>query len=513
MTSSTMRPRTAAPIRWHSWQSGFVAVFSLITASTAVAERPFFRPARSSTPPPSLSPAVPPTPVSGTPDNEPTLAAPAIPALKTPVLPLEVPPDSPRTVVALRPTGSACVSIDLSREYLNRLIATPRQDAGPVNDFVLGARVEGEQTTHTIVSIATRPSAQNARLDVVLEGETCSKTTAVTPQAAIDMTGKQRFDLHKSVEFDGARFITRSPGTQLDVCQQNHRARTGASGIPVVNSIAETIALNQANLRQPLARQEAARRVASRVIPSFNTAIDARLGAANDWLANLSTSLPRLYAFITSSRWSSTDQTITGELPGAAAVNSPAPPVRGGATVRVHESFMLSLATAAQLNGREITIEEIRRWIGIFSDDLRGSPQNNSFDLPPLTAPSDVSLRLADDEPLLAQYGNGEFRVILRVAIRAGEGVELPIHRITVGYSVRRAGDAFQLDPLPVSVIAESTATLVTGAVEQVIQSQIESRLQPVTIFAEAIPPMPNGKRPRVSDVVLENGWLTVVFD
>ena len=129
-----------------------------------------------------------------------------------------------------------------------------------------------------------------------------------------------------------------------------------------------------------------------------------------------------------------------------------------------------------------------------------------------LTTPVTATLRLADDNPLSFRFQNNEVRVVLRASIRAGDSVELPIHRITIGYSVRRVGDAFELQPLPVSVAAEASGPI-TDTVEQLIKSRIESRLQQVTITADAIPPTANGVRPRVSDVTAENGWLTVAFD
>jgi len=531
-----------------------VAVGMVGVVSPALADRRFFRRVQSSTvPAPSLTPARPAVPPAEpvrpqiapsepglTPADEPTLAAPltdaprfvapglpgvpsipSVPALKTPTLPDEsfsrqpiVLPRAtpPQTITSLRPSGAACLLIDVTAAYLNNLISTPRQDAGPVNDVVLGARVEGEQTTQSSVAVRAVPSLQSASLDVNLGGESCTRTTATTAQAAIVMAGRQKFSLHKSVEFDGARFITRTPSTQLESCQQNLRARTGASQIPVVNSIVETIALNQANLRQPLARQETARQVTNRVVPPFNQAIDERLGAANDWLTNLSTTLPNAHAFLTSGRWSSTETALTGQVAATVPVETPAPAIRGGATVRIHESLAASLSVALQLNGREITIEEIRRWIDLFGDDL-GGPSTPASIMPPLTAPTNVSLRLADEEPLTLSYQNDEFRVVLRASIRAGDTVDLPVHRVTIGYAIRRLGDSFELQPLPVAVQAEASGTFVAETIEQVIKTQIEARLRPVTISADAIPAMANGRRPRVSDVTSANGWLTVVFD
>ncbi len=541
---------------------GALLALAVGLGSAARADRPFFRPARSTVPapgltpqqqPPRVAPTPAPSPASASPsilapwpaEPTPTLAPlpaavptpalpltdaprftpPGVPALKTPALPLEPGPDlsppvltpgfqsAPQSITSLRAGSDQALLIDVRTDFLNRLIATPRQDAGAVNDLILGARVAGEQTTQTTVSLRTIPASEMARLEVVLDGETCTRTTAVTPQVAIDTRGRQRFDLQKSVEFDGRRFMTRTPATTLDACQQNVRARTGASGIPVVNSIAETIALNQANLREPLARQETARRVTSRVVPPFNEAIDQRLGAANDWLAQLADRLPNLHDFLTSGRWSTTDQSISGQLAGLAGVSTSPPPARGGASLRIHESIAAAAASATQLQGREITIEELRRWIEVFDADLSGETPSAAPALPPLTAPGDASLRLADSDPILTEFQNGEIRVTLRASIRAGDLVELPIHRIVIGYSVQASGPAIELQPLPVTVSAETAELIVGAAVEKVIQSQIESRLEPITISPDAIPALENGARPRISEIVSQNGWLMVVFD
>ncbi|HVJ85921.1 MAG TPA: hypothetical protein VM452_09780 [Caulifigura sp.] len=556
-----MRPAAALVLCW-----------IVSTTTVAQADRPFFRAARkqSSVPAPSLAtpqrPAVPEGSITPAPTSEPqpTLAprtdrgpapaapfqspltdaprfsAPGVPTLKTPPLPLEpdatpkptpaapaftppavvpftpVPtPSSPvvaptETITSWRATGDACLLIDVSTEYLNRFVATPRQDAGPVNDLVLGAKVEGEQTTRSTVSLRALPSQQSAKLEVLLDGETCTRTTAMTPQAAIAMSGRQRFDLQKSVEFDGRTFLTRTPATQLESCQQNLRARTGASGIPVVNSIAETIVLNQANQRQPLARQETARRVTSRVVPPFNEGIDQRLAVANDWLGRLAASTPNLHQFITSGRWMSTDRMVAGSLAGMETPSAPPPPARGGASVRIHESFAASLAAATQLNGREIPVDQLRRWISDFDSDLSG---NSVGPLPSLSEPVDASIRLAESNPLQAAYQNGEIRVTLRASLRAGNTVELPVHRITIGYAIERLGGTMTLRPLPVTVVSESNELVVGSAVEKLIQTQIESRLEPVTISPTAIPAAANGVRPAVADVSSENGWLVVVFE
>jgi hypothetical protein len=544
------------PARRFFLRAALVALATLTAVSGSAAQRRFFRPAQSSIPAPSFAPAAPSPPTvppyspqvapaeptladpAGTPkaplSDAPRFTAPGVPTLKTPALPLQpaIPPASirplpqsltpalirpqtpttppPQTITSLRPDGSPCLLIDVTTAYLNRLVSTPRQDAGPVSDTILGARVQGEQTTQSAVWIRTLPCSELARLDVNLGGQSCTRTTAVTPQAAIDMSGRQKFDLHKSVEFDGARFITRTPATQLDVCQQNLRARTGASQIPVVNSIAETIALNQAELRQPLARQEAARRVTNRVVPPFNQAIDDRLAAANDWLTNLSTTAPNAYTFLTTAHWSSTETGVNGQLLASAPVETAAPPIRGGATVRLHESFGPSLSTALSLNGREISVDRIRNWIGVFGADVSGHSEGS---VPTLPAASNASLRLADDRPLSFLFRDNELRIVFRASIRAGEEVELPVHRVMVGYSIRPSGDSFELQPLPVSVEAEAGQSVVSTAVEQVIRTQIESRLQPITITADIIPPTASGVRPRVSDVTAENGWLTVAFD
>ncbi len=103
--------------------------------------------------------------------------------------------------------------------------------------------------------------------------------------------------------------------------------------------------------------------------------------------------------------------------------------------------------------------------------------------------------------------------MVFRAGIRAGDGLELPVHRIVVGYAVRHTGEQIELMPLPVTVTDEGQSTLVSGAIEEAIRSRIASRLQPVTISSRAIPTLANGTQPRIADVAAGNGWLTIVLD
>lgn len=487
-----------------AWVVGAAAA---IIGASALADRPFFRPGRDAilTPRYVKSPTV----TAGVP------SLPALPALEIVPTPSESLRIAPQQVVVQRIAGVPAAIFVVNEQYLNRLIAQPTQNSGPVTDCVFGARVRGEQNTQTATQLDFLPCDARARFDVQLQGTVQSRTTAVTPQAQVESAGRQKFDVRKSVEFDGARFLTRSPGALLDSCQQNLAARTTVGrNLPVVAPIADSIALNEANRRRPLAQQEAARRITARVAPAFNSAIDERLGQFNDGLTQWDVSYPVLSQFAKTSAWHSTDQQIVAELPPSVSVDQTPPSDDGGASLRVHETTAEFLATFTKLNGRRITVAELQSWIAVFGRDLSG-PSGQGPGNAPLFVPDagDATLRLADDKALTARFRDGQIVVTIRAAIQPATGVELPVHRVEIGYQIRQADRRIELEPLTAVVQAEAADSMLTNAVETLIQSQIQSRLTPVTVPDDLFSVMPNGTRPRLKSVTSEKGWLTVVVE
>ena len=165
----------------------------------------------------------------------------------------------------------------LSQKFLNELIWVESQDAGPVRDCILGAQVVGSQQTETSVHVRFVPSDSQAQLEFQLTGMTRNTTESRTPEAVIQSEGNHRFEVGKSVQFDGQKFLTRSPSAMLFPCQNNRAARTPASAIPILGPLVSEYALSVANQSRPESERITAERITQQVVPEFDSAVDKRL--------------------------------------------------------------------------------------------------------------------------------------------------------------------------------------------------------------------------------------------
>jgi hypothetical protein len=409
--------------------------------------------------------------------------------------------------------------IRLTDEFANRFLARVDQTNGPVNDYVLGARVTGEQSTETRVSFDFVPSEITAKFDVVLQGVTNSRTTNVTRQAMIDSTARQQFDVRKRVEFDGMQFVTRSPEAVIDGCHQNHQARTPASRVPVIGSIASTVALMAANRYQPVARAEGARRLTERLAPELNNRVDERLSTMNEALAGARQPSSRLASLLDGGfRCRTSDHDLNAEIQfGSETPAFPAPPVSStaGASVRVHSSAVTAWLTAVAGGGREVPAAEIDRWLAEQRDRLELAREPNGDDDRPLFNPADgVTLVLDEHVPVSVRFVDQQFQIILRVTLRPAVGPELPDRRIVIAYDVRHEADHVLLTPRPPGISSDSpvmgSATL-DSAAHEIVRQQIESRLEPVIIPATLIVPISQTGTPlTLQGLTLSDGWLAI---
>ncbi len=212
------------------------------------------------------------------------------------------------------PTGCG-IHIAATERFLDELIRVESQEEGPVRDCILGAEVVGSQSTETQVRVQLIPDPDQARFDIVLRGTTRNQTENRTSQAVIQADGNHRFDIAKSVQFDGKQLLTRSPAAWLYPCQRNRSAFTPASAIPILGPLVSQYALGIAEQQRPEAERITANRITQRVAPQFDKAIDSRLASLNrGLLQSLPQILPQFGIETPSTRVHTTDQELIASL-------------------------------------------------------------------------------------------------------------------------------------------------------------------------------------------------------
>jgi hypothetical protein len=537
-------PRDAARSRW--WRSAALCSVLCLCAVTFVhGDRSFFRarrPSRNSfvarpvaanpnaapaplSLPPIPNPSIPPESITAPPlpvpsqlnGSEPT------PALAPPVI-SEPAPTTPRPLPQQQSVGRAAsdenIFVTVNEAFLNQLASRTNETAGPVHDCVLGAQVTGQQKTDSRVRIELLPSPTTAKFDVVVSGVTQSTTTAVTPQASVDSTAEQQFHVRKSIEFDGRQFLTRSPGAVLESRLQNREARTRASRVPVIGSIADSIALVEANRRRPMGEMESARRLTARLGPELNSSIDQRLAVANQALEKgRDPSTPWSGILNAPLKWSTVDHVIAGRGRfGSDPILSSAPPEDGlsGASLRLHESAVTEWLNSALPDEREFDVAELDAWLMRLGEKL-GRPPRSESEAPTFQAPSGTMLVLAGERPLAVRFINQQFFIELTAAIRPPGVPELPMQKIVISYECLKEPEQISLRPLDVTVRAGDHAaadSVLSPALGAVIRGQAMSRMEALNLPRTLkIPTEGREVKLTAHSVRLVDGWLAIDWE
>lgn len=269
---------------------------------------------------------------------------------------------------ALFPAGHG-IHVALSQKFLDELIRVESQVAGPVRDCILGAQVVGSQQTETSVHVRFVPSDSQAQLEFQLTGMTRNSTESRTPEAVIQSEGNHRFEVGKSVQFDGQVFLTRSPSAMLFPCQNNRAARTPASAIPILGPLVSEYALSVANQRRPESERITAERITQQVVPEFDSAVDKRLAELNQQLTvDLPLLLFQMGVSTPTTRMRTTEQLLTASLAWGQARTCPeyVPRMReeNAAELRVaiHAEAVNAWLSSLPLGGQEILIQDMDRW-------------------------------------------------------------------------------------------------------------------------------------------------------
>lgn len=269
---------------------------------------------------------------------------------------------------ALFPSGHG-LHIAVSQQFLDELIRVESHDAGPVRDCILGAEVVGSQQTETAVHVRLVPSSSTAQMEFQLTGTTRNSTENRTRQAFIESEGNHRFEVSKSVQFDGQILLTRSPSAILYPCQTNRAARTPASAIPILGPLVAEYALGVAEQSRPAAERITAERITQQVVPQFNDAIDQRLTSLNAQLTDqIPKLLPRLGIITPSTRVRTTEHQLTVSFAWDTVRNCPeyvtTPPAPKASEFRiaVHSEAVNVWLASLPLGGMEIPLRDLDRW-------------------------------------------------------------------------------------------------------------------------------------------------------
>ncbi|HEY2249757.1 MAG TPA: hypothetical protein VGH74_01805 [Planctomycetaceae bacterium] len=325
-----------------------------------------------------------------------------------------------------------------SEAYLNKLVHQSRDEAGPVRDFILGADVYGNQTTHTDVGLKLVPNGSQAQFDMLANGAVASSTLGYTDQATVSTEGHHYFTAAKRVTFDGERFWTAPARIGVNANNTTTGADTNI-GFPF-HGIADAIAMGRAESMSGESEAIAASRVQDRVLPPFNSQVDSQFQRFNSDVAARLEALRELNLYPDAKSWSTTDSELKvatrlmgpGELGGSEP--SPAMYLGRGLTVVLHDSLMNGYADRLDLAGKSLTDDEIKAKIEAQLSKLLG--RDVKFSDEKGAAPADESsikkIIFDKTDPLRMHADDGSLVLTIRAGFQQEGKEDIPTQIITL---------------------------------------------------------------------------------
>ena len=444
-----------------------------------------------------------------------------------------------------------------TESFANRLIARAGSDTGEVVDFILGANVNGWQTSDTVLTVDFKPNRRFGQIDFTLSGNTHSETLSTTNQAAVNTLGQHRFVAVKPAYFDGQKFLTSKVSVSVDANNINRGVVTAYSGLPLIGEFAEQQARIEIARTQEVGEQIAAQRLTDRLGPRMNSEIDKQLAnintliaeQADKWLDSQNLTPDHNYA-TTSNDYFRYSASVKGEtLP----VDTPVPsdrPHGKSLSIYVHESLFEQLIQRMNLGGLEVSdrmLQHVIRQLGGTVTDPAEDDADVAEEDAELGAAAAYSLVFDTQRPAFLDIENGAVKLNLRFAVKPvvapavleglddadrdailAEAKALPMQKLSIPLSMSTAEELVAINPGPVTVVAAKVPTSITEGDEadaaapaatdftsKLIDKALQKRLESLTLPGKFDLPLPDGRTLSltISKTVAKNGWLMLAID
>jgi len=435
------------------------------------------------------------------------------------------------TLVVPEPTAPSAASsprtpfnlhVVAAEGLLNRFVARSRVEPGEVDDFILGAKVDGQQWTTTQLSLDLRPGAERAHAAFILDGHVQSQTTGRTEQGAVHSVGRQQFHAVKDVFFDGTQLSTRHAAVHVRAENQNVGASTPLDGT-LLESLGSRIALRVAERNRPQAEEYARNRVVQRVYPSFDQEVDEQLADANDRLEEHVRNPLRKAKLLPSVqlvRSSETHLHYAGRFVIAEdqILIAPAVPLVGphGLTMYLHESLLNGMLDRLNLQGRKTTDRALRELGMQLRTAIGGrTDERDADDRPEPAMKLETEIEFDSTQPLAVRFLGNRMELELRATFRPAGQALLPPLTITIPLKLeRQPSDEWTLVYGDIDIQAlngDEIPSLAKTLIRQAIQSDLPAVSFPATLTTDSWPV--DKPRLKVAELQSADGWLVVSLD
>lgn len=410
----------------------------------------------------------------------------------------------------------------VTEAFLNRFVARDEAEPGRIDDFIFGAKVDGDQWTKRSLRLDLIPSYDYAAGVFVLQGQVDSVTIGRTGQGAVQSVGRQDFHAYKDVFFDGNVFSTRHATVFARSFNQPVAAATQLDGT-ILQRVGQKIALSRAEQQRPQTEAYGRDRVANRVFPTFDGGVDQQLGLANQQLqTRVRSALEQVKLLPTSQRVLTTDThlhyasriAVAAEAP---AIPTPARSLAGPHAINLylHDGLLNGLVARLNLEGKETTDRELRAVFDRATKFFGGEPKTDDAPgLPGLNAALETEIEFDAVNPLSLHFREGRMVIEIRAVLRPAGQALLPPLLISTPLQLVNQGSEWQLVRGPIDIVSTNGERLPDVAAN-LIRQAIEGDFPTVRIpRALDIPNWPADQpKLQLTDLRSADGWLAVSLD
>lgn len=399
--------------------------------------------------------------------------------------------------------------ITLSDDFVNRLLPPPQSFLEDVDDYVVGAHVVGRSETSADLSIRLEPSPRRWQMTFEATGFVASETASTRGPVTTFQDGLSEYLVRKHLAVDPTEGVMSSPSEAFAASESDLVGlRTDFDGVPLLNFIARSLALQQYDSAAGEARYAVDNKVASRAQSRVDTEIEQRL---NEIEQRLSTSVMDPLAELRLDPTVTDMQTLNGALVArfrladkdqlAAFTPRPREPQGSMISVQLHESALNNAIEGLQLAGQRIELTELYRKISRLA---------NAADQPvelPEELPRNVYVTFVDQDPIRVRFRDG--RLHLSIDVKTLESEEKSWGRFGVDIYYRPDPDQVEANLVRDGVIEVRGHMSFRDRIPlRAVFGKVFAKNREITLLNDHLQEGTRLQGLRVSQFVMRDGWL-----
>jgi hypothetical protein len=406
---------------------------------------------------------------------------------------------------------NANLRVAVSEELLNKLIPERNLEYAPVNEMVLGRQVRGDSLMASEISVRLLPDPHRVRLALQVTGEIAAQTTADAGPARFVNESQTFYVAQKPMEIN-MRGIALWPA-EVDVQNQTRlrNVETGLDEIPLIGTLAKTVARSQMEMSSSAATQEVKQKIAAQARARVDAEAKQQLGDVvqrlNRELFDPLNSLaldPQMLDSETTDKRFMMRLRLAGDDQLGSHTPRPQAPGDSLASVQIHESMINNCIQRLELDGKTFTLGKLAEHIASRFN------RTKICDIRP--DHEDVTISFASKDAVRVHCYEGRLEITVSIAEIARDKDRFKNFQVKAFYRPEIHGRSAELKRDEVIQLIGKHLGMPAQLALRGVFSRAFSKNAPWEIVPERIRKEPKLSTAAVAKFDIEDGWIGVAL-